>query len=83
MKTLYCTDITPSALRLIRNYEGDVSGSFATVCHYIHEEQSMDRHGNIVADAFKIYFPNNEAICYTLAGEISYVFKKNASTSGA
>jgi hypothetical protein len=81
MKTLYCKDITPSALRLIRNYEGDVSGSFATVCHYIHEEQSMDRHGNIVADTFKIYFPNNEAISYTLAGEISYVFKRNASSA--
>ena len=80
MKTLYCKDITPSALRLIRHYEGDVKENLATVNHYIHEEQSRDRHGNIVVDAFKIYFPNNEAICYTLAGEISYVFKKNAST---
>jgi hypothetical protein len=82
MKTLYCKDITPSALRLIRHYEGNVSDQIATIHHDIHEEPSRDRYGNIDSNAFKIYFPDNEAICYTLSGEISYVFKRNAS-SGA
>ncbi|WP_126627858.1 hypothetical protein [Dictyobacter alpinus] len=73
MKTLYCTTITSRALQLIRSYEGDVSGSEAILCHYVHEEPSRDKYGRLVEDAFKVYFPNNEAICYTLSGEISYV----------
>ena len=73
MKTLYCTTITARALQLIRNYEGDVNGCEAVVCHYSHEEPSRNKFGNVVENAYKIYFPNSEAICYTLSGEISYV----------
>lgn len=73
MKTLYCTTITPKALNLIRRYEGDVSGCEAVVCHYTHEEPSKNKFGHVVDGAYKIYFPNNEAICYALSGEISYV----------
>ena len=73
MKTLYCTTITSRALQLIRSYEGDVSGCEAVLCHYIHEEPSRDKYGRVVENAFKIFFPNSEAICYTLSGEISYV----------
>ncbi|GLV59195.1 hypothetical protein KDH_60230 [Dictyobacter sp. S3.2.2.5] len=73
MKTLYCTTITSSALKLIRRYEGEVSGCEATICHYVHEEPSKDKHGRVIENAFKVYFPNSEAICYTLSGEISYV----------
>lgn len=73
MKTLYCNTITPKALQLIRRFEGDVVDFEAIVCHYTHEEPSRDRHGNVVEGAFKIFFPDKQAICYTLSGEISYV----------
>jgi hypothetical protein len=73
MKILYCTTITAKALALIRQYEGDVSGGEAVICHYVYEEPSKNRLGHVVEGAFKIFFPNNEAICYTTAGEISYV----------
>jgi hypothetical protein len=73
MKILYCTTITARALDLIRRYEGDVVNSEATICHYVHEEPSRNKFGQIVEDAYRIYFPNNEAICYSLSGEISYV----------
>jgi hypothetical protein len=73
MKTIYCITITSRALELIRRYEGDVQGSEATICHYIHEEPSRNKFGNVVENAYKIYFPNNEAICYATSGEISYV----------
>lgn len=73
MKILYCTTITSKALKLIRQYEGDVNGCEAVICHFIHEEPSKNKFGNVVDGAFKIFFPNNEAICYTLSGEISYV----------
>ncbi|WP_149404812.1 hypothetical protein [Dictyobacter arantiisoli] len=78
MKTLYCTTITANALRLIRSYEGDVKNGEAIVCHYVHEEPSRDKHGRVVENAFKLYFPNSEAICYSLTGEISHVIQKSA-----
>ncbi len=65
--------MTPKALALIRRYEGDVVGQEATICHYSHEEPSRDKFGNVVEGAFKIFFPDNQAICYAESGEISYV----------
>ncbi|GAC1483649.1 MAG: hypothetical protein NVS2B12_38520 [Ktedonobacteraceae bacterium] len=73
MKILYCITITQMALRLIREYEGDVVGREATICHYTHEEPSRNRAGNVVEGAYKIYFPNKQAICYSTTGEISFV----------
>ncbi|GCE10226.1 hypothetical protein [Tengunoibacter tsumagoiensis] len=73
MKTLFCTTITPNALRLIRRYEGDVVETEAIVCHYMTEEPSRDRAGNIVDGAYIMTFPNKEAICYSISGEIAHL----------
>ncbi len=73
MKSIYCITITPFALRLIRSFDGDVIGDEAVICNYLQEEPSRDRNGNIIEGAFKIFFPNKQAICYTLSGEISFV----------
>jgi len=73
LKTLYCITVTQKALSLIREYEGDVIGQEATICHYSYEEPSRDKFGNVVEGAYKIFFPNKQAICYTQTGEISYV----------
>ncbi len=61
------------ALRLIRRFDGDVVGNEAIICNFSREEPSKDKYGNVVEDAFKIFFPNNQAICYSLSGAISYV----------
>jgi hypothetical protein len=73
MKTLYCLTITPLALKLIRRFDGDIVDNKAIICNFSHEEPGRDRNGNIIEGAFKLFFPNAQAICYTLSGEISYV----------
>ena len=73
MKTLYCLTITTSALKLIRSFDGDIVANEAIVCNFSHEEPSRDRNGNVVEGAFKLFFPNDQAICYALSGEISIV----------
>ena len=73
MRTLYCLTITAQALKLIRRFDGDIVGDQAIVCNMSHEEPSRDRNGNVVEGAFKLFFPNSQAICYTLSGEISFV----------
>ncbi len=73
MKTLYCLTITPLALKLIRRFDGDIVDGEAIICHYCGEEPSRDKNGNIIEGAFKISFPNAQAICYTLSGEIAFV----------
>jgi hypothetical protein len=79
LKTLFCQTITKRALALIRSYDGDVVGYEAIIPHYSHEEPSRDRKGNQVEGAYKIFFPDNQAICYTLSGEISYVLPRKLS----
>ena len=71
MKTIYCLTITSGALALIRKYEGDVERFVATLCHYVREEPSRDKFGNLVQDAYKVTYPNGQAICYNLGGAIS------------
>ncbi len=71
MKTVYCLTITTGALALIRKYEGDVEAFQATLCHYVSEEPSKNKYGNLVEDAYKVTYPNGEAICYNLSGGIS------------
>jgi hypothetical protein len=73
LKTLYCLTITPLALKLIRRFDGDIVADEAIICNYSREEPSRDRKGNIIEGAFKIFFPNAQAICYTLSGEIAFV----------
>jgi len=73
VKTLYCRIITTQALALIRHYEGDVVGHEAIICHYTREEPSRNKYGHIVEGAFKITFPNQQAICYNTTGEFSFV----------
>src|SRR5947209_17573763 len=65
--------VTPMALKLIRRFDGDVIGDKAIICNCSREEPSKDKNGRIVDGAFRIFFPNNQAICYTLSGEISFV----------
>ncbi len=71
VKTIYCLTITSGALELIRKYEGDVRHFEATLCHYLCEEPSRDKYGNVVEDAYRVTYPNGEAICYNLSGAIS------------
>lgn len=71
MKTVYCLTITSGALALIRKYEGDVERFKAILCHYTREEPSRDKFGNLVQDAYKVTYPNGQAICYNLGGAIS------------
>lgn len=73
MKTLYYRTITQQALALIRHYDGDVVGHEVIICHYTYEEPSRNREGNVVEGAFKIFFPNQQAICYTTTGEFAIV----------
>jgi hypothetical protein len=73
LKSIYCNTITRSALKLIRSFDGDVVNGEAIICNFTHEEPSTDRNGRIVEGTFKLYFPNGQAICYALSGEISYV----------
>ncbi|BCL78363.1 hypothetical protein ccbrp13_08280 [Ktedonobacteria bacterium brp13] len=73
MKRLYYRTITPQALALIRHYEGDIVGHEVIVCHYTYEEPSRNRKGHVVEGAFKMFFPNQQAICYTATGEFSFV----------
>lgn len=73
MKRIYCHSITPMALSLIRRFEGDVVENEAIICHYLKEEPSINKYGKVVEGAFKITFPDQQAICYTLSGEIAYV----------
>ncbi len=73
LKSIYCSTITRSALKLIRSFDGDVVDGEALICNFTHEEPSKDRNGRMIEDAFKIYFPNGQAICYALSGEISFV----------
>ena len=75
MKSLYCLTITSLALKLIQSFEGDVVGNEAVICHEVREEPSRDRNGNVIEGAFRIFFPNDEAICYTLSGEIAFLQK--------
>jgi len=71
VKTIYCQTITTGALALIRKYEGDVRSFEAILCHYTREEPSRNKYGNLVEDAYKVTYPNGEAICYNLGGAIS------------
>jgi hypothetical protein len=73
LKSIYCSTITSSALKLIRSFDGDVVGDEAILCNVTYEEPSRDKHGRMVEDAFKAYFPNGQAICYAMSGEISFV----------
>jgi hypothetical protein len=73
LKSIYCSTITRSALKLIRSFDGDVVGDEAILCNFTLEEPSRDKNGRTVEDAFKVYFPNGQAICYALSGEISFV----------
>ena len=73
MKTLYCTTVTSTALDLIRRFEGDVVGHEAIICHYKQEEPCTDHNGAIIDGAYKLVFPNAQAICYTLSGEIAAI----------
>jgi hypothetical protein len=73
LKILYCRVVTPMALKLIRRFDGDIIGDKAIICNFSREEPSKDKNGRIVDGAFRIFFPNNQAICYTLSGEISFV----------
>jgi hypothetical protein len=73
LKRLYCCSITSKALRLIRSFDGDVIDNEAIICNFSREEPSTDRNGNVVEGSFKIFFPNSQAICYALSGEIAYV----------
>lgn len=73
MKVLYCLTVTSMALHLIRKFDGDVVGDEAIICNFTSEEPSRDRNGNVVDGAFKIFFPNKQAICYSLSGEIAFV----------
>ncbi|HTK10698.1 MAG TPA: hypothetical protein VL485_26225 [Ktedonobacteraceae bacterium] len=72
-KAIYCCTITNLALRLIRSFDGDVLNNEAIICNFASEEPSRDQWGQLVDGAFRIYFPNQQAICYTLSGEISFV----------
>jgi hypothetical protein len=73
LRTLYCLTITTQALKLIRRFDGDILGDQAIICNMTREEPSRDRNGNVIEGAFKLFFPNAQAICYTLSGEISFV----------
>jgi hypothetical protein len=73
LKIIYCRTVTPMALKLIRSFDGDIVGDKAMICHFSREEPSRDKNGHIVDGAFRIFFPNSQAICYTLSGEISFV----------
>ena len=73
LKILFCRMVTPMALKLIRRFDGDIIGDKAIICNCTREEPSKDKNGRIVDGAFRIFFPNNQAICYTLSGEISFV----------
>jgi hypothetical protein len=77
VKKLFCRTITPQALKLIRFYEGDLKGDQVIICHNVREEPSHNNKGHIVEGAFRIFFPNEQAICYTLTGEISFVSTKS------
>ena len=73
LKILFCRMVTPMALKLIRRFDGDIIGDKAIICNCSREEPSKDKNGRIVDGAYRIYFPNKQAICYTLSGEISFV----------
>jgi hypothetical protein len=73
LKILYCLTVTSRALKLIRSFDGDVVGNEAILCNFSREEPSRDKSGNIVAGAFKVFFPNGQAICYNDSGAISFV----------
>ena len=73
MLTTYCLTITPLALKLIRRFDGDVVDFVATLCHYSRREPSKDKWGRNVEAAFRVTYPNGEALCYNEEGAICYV----------
>src|SRR5947209_14166395 len=56
LKIIYCLTVTPLALRLIRNFDGDVVVYEAILCNFFIEEASRDRNGHFVDGACKVIF---------------------------
>jgi hypothetical protein len=55
VKIIYCLTInTSGALALIRKYEGDVERFKAILCHYVREESSRDKFGNLMQNAYDL-----------------------------
>jgi hypothetical protein len=64
MIAIDCSPITARALRLIRRFDGDLTGNVAMLCHYTDVTRSRDKRGPIIEDCFRVTSPNHEATIY-------------------